>query len=106
MLARKIFENLHTAITILAIFVQLLGKVCSYFWPLPLSALPNMMHFVGYAQFRLCVLKATKAYCNEEVRNYGKILFIHSIVENGWWGDPSRTSPPPLDPPLTGTLLF
>ena len=84
MLLRKIFENLHTAMAILALFVQFSSKVCSYFWPLPLSASPNMMHFVGYAQFRLCVLKATKAYCNEEVRNYGKISFIQSIVESGW----------------------
>ena len=76
MLPRKFFENLHTAMAILALFVQFSGKVCSYFWPLPLSASPNVMHFVGYAQFRLCVLKATEAYCNEEVRNYGKILFI------------------------------
>ena len=22
----------------------------------------------------------------EEARNYGKILFIQNIVENGWWG--------------------
>ena len=80
MLPRKIFENLHTAMTSFALFVQFSGKVCSYFWPLPLSASPNTMRFVGYAQFRLCELKATKAYCNEEVRNYGKILFIQSIV--------------------------
>ena len=72
MLPRKIFENLYTAMVILALFVQFPGKVCSHFWPLPLSASPNMMHFVGYAQFPLCVLKATKAYCNEEVQNYGK----------------------------------
>ena len=91
---------------ILVIFGHFSGKVCSYFRPLPLSASPNMMHFVGYAQFRLCVLKATKAYCNEEVRNYGKILFIQSIVENGWCGGRMHTSHPPLDPPLTGTLLF
>ena len=62
MLPRKIFENLHTVMAILAFFVQFSGKVCSYFWPLPLSASPNMMPFVSYAQFRLCVLKATKAY--------------------------------------------
>ena len=50
------------------------------------------------------MLKATKtkAYCNEEVRNYGKILFIQSIV--GRWGE--CIPPPPLDPFLTGTLLF
>ena len=40
-----------------------------------------------FAQLRLCVLKSTKAYRYEEVRNYGKILFIQNIVENGWWGD-------------------
>ena len=52
---------------------------------------PNFECFTKYdeflcAQFRLCMLKATKAYCYEEVRNYGKNLFIQSIVENGWWG--------------------
>ena len=46
MLTQKIFENLHTAMAILVLFEQSLGKVCSYFWPLALSASPNMMHFV------------------------------------------------------------
>ena len=45
MLPRKIFENLHTVMVILALFEQFSGKVCSYFWPLTLSALSNMMHF-------------------------------------------------------------
>ena len=40
MLPRNIFENLHTVMAIL-------GTVCSYFWPLTLSALSNMMHFVS-----------------------------------------------------------
>ena len=42
-----------------------------------------MMHFVRRVAIISC---ATKAYCYEEVRNYGKILFIQNIVENGWWG--------------------
>ena len=46
MLPRSFFENFHTAMAILAFFEQFLGKVCSYFWPLTLSASPNMMHFV------------------------------------------------------------
>ena len=46
------------------------------------------------------MLKATKVYCYEEVRNYRKILFIQSIVENGWWGEIH----PPLDPPLLTSL--
>ena len=102
MLPRKFFNNLHTAMAILALFVQFSDKGCSYFWSLLLSASPNTMDFVGYAQFCLGVLKATKtkAYCNEEVRNYGKIVFIQSIV--GRWGG----CIPPLDPFLTGTLLF
>ena len=80
MLPRKIFKILHSTMAISVLFVQFSSKGCSYFWPLPLSVSPNTMHFVCYAQFCLCVLKATKAYCNEEVRNYGKILFIQSIV--------------------------
>ena len=44
------------------------------------------------------MLKATKAYCYEEVRNNGKVLFIQSSVENGWWGYASPTSPPGFAP--------
>ena len=44
-----------------------------------------MMHFVRTVLI-IRVLKATKAYCYKEVRNYGKVLFIQNIVENGWWG--------------------
>ena len=47
MLSREIFENLHTAMVILALFEQFSGKVCSYFWPLTLSASSNMMYFVS-----------------------------------------------------------
>ena len=47
MLHRKIFENLHTVMVILALFEQFSGKVCSYFWPLTLSASSHMMHFVS-----------------------------------------------------------
>ena len=47
MLHRKIFENLHTVMVILALFEQFSGKSCSYFWPLTLSASSNMMHFVS-----------------------------------------------------------
>ena len=47
MLPRKIFENLHTVIVILALFEQFSGKVSSYFWPPTLSPSSNMMHFVS-----------------------------------------------------------
>ena len=47
MLTQKIFENLHTVMVILAFFEEFSGKDCSYFWPLTLSTLSNMMHFVS-----------------------------------------------------------
>ena len=47
MLPREIFENLHTVMVILALFEQFSGKICSYFWPLTLSASSNMIHFVS-----------------------------------------------------------
>ena len=47
MLPRKFFENLHAVMVILALFEQFSGKVCSYFWPLTLSAASNMMQFVS-----------------------------------------------------------
>ena len=37
---------LHTVMAILVPFEQFSSKVCSYFWPLILSASPNMIHFV------------------------------------------------------------
>ena len=66
-----------------------------------------MMYFVGYAQFRLRKLKATKAYCNEEVRNYEKFYLSKALLKraDGRGGMHPHVSPP-LNPPLTGTLLF
>ena len=47
MLPRKIFENLQTVVTILALFEQILGKFSLIFLLLILSVAPsNMMHFV------------------------------------------------------------
>ena len=46
MLPRKIFENLHTAVAILALVEQFLCKFCLHFLPLSLSVSPNIMHFV------------------------------------------------------------
>ena len=47
----------------------------------------NMMHF------------GVRPIAIEEVRNYGKIVDIKNIFENGWWGD-AYPSSYPLDPPL------
>ena len=45
-----------------------------------------MMHFARSFDYA-SQLKATTAYCYEEVKNHGKILFIQNIVKNGWWGN-------------------
>ena len=68
---------------ILVLFEQFSGKFCLCFWPLILSALPNTMLF--RLRCTVSIMRvATQAYCYEEIRNYGKILFSQSIVENGW----------------------
>ena len=55
------------------------------------------MHFVR--TFSIMCAQGVKLVAIEEVRNYGKIVYIKNIVENGWWR--MRTShPTPLDPPL------
>ena len=41
MLPRKLFEILHTAVAILVLFEQVLGKFCLNFLPLILSVAPN-----------------------------------------------------------------
>ena len=46
MLPWKFFENLYTAVAILALFEQFLRKICLNFLTLNLSVSPNMMHFV------------------------------------------------------------
>ena len=84
MLPRKIFKNLHTVMAILVLLKQFLRKDRHNLGP-KLCVLHQLC--VLFTQFWLCVLKATTAYCYEEVQNHGKILFIRNIVENGWWGD-------------------
>ena len=46
MLSRKIFENLHTVMVILALFEQFSGKVCSYIF-----LAPNFECFIKYDAF-------------------------------------------------------
>ena len=100
---RKIFENLLTVLAILVLFEQFSSEACSYFWPLTLSASSNICDEFC-SQFRLCVLKVTKAYCCEEVRNYGKHLSSKALLTRAGGGDASPTSP--LDPPLQNRPFF
>ena len=88
MLPRKIFENLHTVMVILALFELFSGKVCSYFGPLTLNALSNMMHFVSTVS--IMRVKAIKAYyyeqeCKSMLSIGGDDLAKSTIFR--FWGD-------------------
>ena len=64
MLPRKIFENLHTVMVILALFEQFSSKVCSYFWPI------NFECFIKY-----------DAFCNHSF-DYACLRRLRFIVMN------------------------
>ena len=42
-----------------------------------------MMHFVR--TFSIMRAQGVKLIAIKEARNYGKIVYIKNIVENGWW---------------------
>ena len=79
MLPRKFFENLHTVVTILVLFEQVLGKICFKFFPLILSVAPIMMHFVR--TFLIMRAKGVWLIVIEKVHNYGKAVFIKDMFE-------------------------
>ena len=47
-----------------------------------LSASQNMMHFVR--TFSITRAQGVRLIAIEEVRNYGKIVYIQNNFENGW----------------------
>ena len=47
-----------------------------------LSASQNMMHFVR--TFSIMRAQGVRLIAIEEVRNYGKIVYIQNNFENGW----------------------
>ena len=58
-----------------------------------------MMHFVR--TFSTMRAYGVRHIAIKEVRNYGKIVYIKNIFENGRWEDALHTPHPiPLDPPL------
>ena len=82
MLPWEIFEILHAVMAILVLFKHFSGKLCLKFLTLILSTSPNMMHFVR--TFLIMRAEGVRFIVIEEVRNYGKIVFIKNIVEKGW----------------------
>ena len=67
---------------ILVLFEHFSGKLCLNFLTLILNTPPNMVHFVR--TFSIVRAKGIRPIIIEEVRNYGKIVFIKNIVEKGW----------------------
>ena len=65
------------------LFESFSGKFCLIFFTLILSAWPNMMHFVR--TFSIMRTEGVRLIAIEEVRNYGKVVFIKNIFENDWW---------------------
>ena len=84
MLPWKIFKNLHTAVTILVLFEQFLGKFCLNFLPLNLGVSPNIMHFVR--TFSIMGALGVRLIVTEKVQNYGEIVFIKNMF---WDASPS-----------------
>ena len=81
---------------ILVRFEYFSGMFCLNCLTLILSASPNMMHFVRTFSIMRAFVRLNIAI--EEVRNYGKIVYIKNIFENDWWKD-AYPSSYPLDPP-------
>ena len=78
MLPRKIFENLHTVVAILALFEQFLGKLCLNFLLLNLSVSLNIMDFVH--TFSIMHALGVKLIVIKKVQNYRKTVFIKKHV--------------------------
>ena len=95
---------MHTVVAILVLFEQFLRRFCLNFWPLNLSVSPNVMHFVR--AFSIMRALGVRLIVVEKVRNYGEIVFIKNMFQNGWWGDASPTPLPPLDPPLPALVTM
>ena len=58
-----------------------------------LSASPNVMHFNCSNIFHYaCLCYGVRLIAIEEARNYGKILYMKNIFENGWWEEAYTSS--------------
>ena len=82
---------------VLELFEHFSRKFCLNVLTLILTASPYMMHFdLTFSIMRRLLKTFTRLIAIEEVRNYGKIVYIKNIFENGWWED-AYTSFYPLE---------
>ena len=56
-----------------------------------------MMHFVR--TFSIMRAYGVRLIAVEEARNYGKIVYIKNIFQNGWWEEAYLSSYPPGSAP-------
>ena len=73
MLPRKIFENLHAGVAILALFEQFLDKFCLNFLPLKSECFTKYDAFCSYIFDYACL--GCKAYCYRKGSKLWKKLY-------------------------------
>ena len=93
---RIIFGNLHAAMAILVLFEYCSCKICLNFWPY--FWVLRQVWCILSAHFRLCVLRV-RLIAIKKGQNYGTIVYIKNIFENGWREDAYSSSYPPGSAP-------
>ena len=85
MLSRKIFENLHAVMAICNAFSIILRQILFKFFD------PDSECFAKYDAFGAHIFDYAclrrRLFALEEVRSYGKTVYIKNYFENGWWED-------------------
>ena len=68
---------------ILILFEQFLDKVCLNFLPLSRECFTK---YDALCTFSIMRPLGVRLIVIKKVRNYGKLVFIKNMFENGWWG--------------------
>ena len=80
MLSQKIFEILHTAVAIIALFEQVLGKFCLNCLPPKSESFSKYDAFCSYI-FDYACLGRIRFIVIEKVQNYRKTAFIKNLLK-------------------------
>ena len=56
---------------------------------------PRSVAFCSHIFDYACIYKGVRLIAIKEVQNYGEIVYIKHIFENGWWEDACSLSYPP-----------
>ena len=85
MLSRKFFENLHAVMAICNAFSIILRQILFKFFDPDSECFAKYDAFSAHIFDYACLRRRLIAL--EEVRSYGKIVYIKNYFENGWWED-------------------